>query len=115
MAQIADTQILFLNNLIYLELYDFDSNTLIEIIDLILEDKEKYIPGSPALVTKEEWVDLLESFAYEKDENGNYITDSNGNKVIKEENRYFLENYVVENYTTSDTDENGKFTRPAWS
>ncbi len=87
--QITDTQLIFLDNLIYLNLYDFDSNTVKETIDLILEKSEKYIVDGTAAMTTEQWRTLLTSFR-----------DNPANAE-------FLENYVARNFVTGDTDEDG--------
>ncbi|MEE1060958.1 MAG: hypothetical protein UH080_03915 [Ruminococcus sp.] len=108
MQTVTETQLLFLDNLIYLDLSEYNyKGTLSDCITKIIANIDKLTLEGPAEMTKEEWVDLLESFAYAKDENGNFKTDSNGNKIIKEENRYFLENYVIENYQPNSENEYG--------
>ena len=91
MSQITDTQLVFLDNLIYLNLFYFDNNTLIETINAILEEPDKYClkEDPPAAMTKEQWVQLLTSFR-----------DNPANTE-------FLKNYKITNYVTNDTDTNG--------
>ena len=102
MEKLTNTQLLFLDNLIYLDLAKYEGNSLFDIINDILNGKieingkEYKVIDSliddefpPASMTKSQWVELLESFLNNK------------------ENEAFLNDYTIQNYETNDTDENG--------
>ncbi|MEE1060960.1 MAG: hypothetical protein UH080_03925 [Ruminococcus sp.] len=76
MNNLTNEQLLFLDNLIYLKLDSFEHQSVASIIADILTDVDNNIQDKAAEMTTEQWVDLLESFAYAKDENGNFKTDS---------------------------------------
>lgn len=90
-------QLVFLDNLIYLdfsnifEKYKNTSKVITTgtILDEVVNNIDYYTNSSPAAMTKAEWKTLLTSFKNNS------------------ENKEFLENYVVKNYVTNDTDENG--------
>ena len=91
MSEITNTQLLFLDNLIYLDLLKFKNRTLNDTLKTIIKDIDDYVNGEflPASMTKSQWVELLESFLNNK------------------ENEAFLKDYTIQNYETNDTDENG--------
>ena len=92
MSEITNTQLLFLDNLIYLDLFKFKNRTLNDTLKTIIKDIDIYVPDEdnpPASMTKSQWVELLESFLNNK------------------ENEAFLKDYTIQNYETNDTDENG--------
>ena len=102
MEKLTNTQLLFLDNLIYLDLARYEGNSLFDIINDILNgeieinEKEYKVIDSliddefpPASMTKSQWVELLESFLNNK------------------ENEAFLNDYTIQNYETNDSDENG--------
>lgn len=92
MSEITNTQLLFLDNLIYLDLYKYENEALKDTIEKIIDNIDKYIPDEnnpPASMTKSQWVELLESF------------------LNNEVNKNFLDDYIAQNYETNDTDENG--------
>ena len=92
MSEITNTQLLFLDNLIYLDLYKHENEALKDTIEKIIDNIDKYIPDEnnpPASMTKSQWVELLESFLNNK------------------ENEAFLKDYTIQNYETNDSDENG--------
>ena len=99
MQKLTNEQLLFLDNLIYLDfssvLKYYQSNhmelTLIDLIKYSLENIDKLVSEKfpPASMTKSQWVELLESFLNNK------------------ENEAFLKDYTIQNYETNDTDENG--------
>ena len=83
--------LLFLDNLIYLDLLKFKNRTLNYTLKTIIKDIDDYVNGEflPASMTKSQWVELLESFLNNK------------------ENEAFLKDYTIQNYETNDSDENG--------
>ena len=92
MSEITNTQLLFLDNLIYLDLYKHENEALKDTIEKIIDNIDKYIPDEnnpPASMTKSQWVELLKSFLNNK------------------ENEAFLNDYTIQNYETNDSDENG--------
>ena len=92
MSEITNTQLLFLDNLIYLDLSEFEGESLKSTIQEIIKDIGDYVSeenNPPASMTKSQWVELLESFLNNK------------------ENEAFLKDYTIQNYETNDTDENG--------
>lgn len=91
MSEITNTQLLFLDNLIYLDLFEFENETLKSTIQEIIKDIDDYVNGEflPASMTKSQWVELLESFLNNK------------------ENEAFLNDYTIQNYETNDSDKNG--------
>ena len=91
MSEITNTQLLFLDNLIYLDLFEFENETLKSTIQEIIKDIDNYVPDKfpPASMTKSQWVELLESFLNNK------------------ENEAFLNDYTIQNYETNDSNENG--------
>ena len=92
MSEITNTQLLFLDNLIYLDLSELEGETLKDTIEKIIDNIDIYVPDEdnlPASMTKSQWVELLESFLNNK------------------ENEAFLKDYTIQNYETNDTDENG--------
>ena len=92
MSEITNTQLLFLDNLIYLDLFKFKNRTLNDTLKTIIKDIDIYVSDEdnpPASMTKSQWVELLESFLNNK------------------ENEAFLNDYTIQNYETNDTDENG--------
>jgi trans-2-enoyl-CoA reductase len=99
MQKLTNGQLLFLDNLIYLDfsgvLKYYQSNhmelTLIDLIKYSLENIDKIVSDDnpPASMTKSQWVELLESFLNNK------------------ENEAFLKDYTIQNYETNDSDENG--------
>ena len=95
MSQITDTQLIFLDNLIYLDLStvpQLSNLTLNNVVNSILDSIDYYIKDEndpPAAMTKQQWIDLLTSFK---------------NNPANEE---FLKNYKITNYVTNDTDTNG--------
>ena len=99
MQKLTNEQLLFLDNLIYLDfssvLKYYQSNhmelTLIDLIKYSLENIDKLVSDKfpPASMTKSQWVELLESFLNNK------------------ENEAFLNDYTIQNYETNDSDKNG--------
>lgn len=91
MSEITNTQLLFLDNLIYLDLSEFEGESLKSTIQEIIKDIDDYVNGEflPASMTKSQWVELLESFLNNK------------------ENEAFLNDYTIQNYETNDSDKNG--------
>ena len=92
MSEITNTQLLFLDNLIYLDLFELEGETLKDSIRNIIKKIDIYVPDEenpPASMIKSQWVELLESFLNNK------------------ENEAFLKDYTIQNYETNDTDENG--------
>lgn len=92
MENLSNTQLLFLDNLIYLDLFDQSGKKLNKAIEYIINNIDKYVPDEdnpPASMIKSQWVELLESFLNNK------------------ENEAFLKDYTIQNYETNDTDENG--------
>ena len=99
MNNITDTQLIFLDNLIYLDLSQIQGNsintedrTVSEVITYMLDNIDLFVPNEadpPAAMTKQQWIDLLTSFK---------------NNPANEE---FLKNYKVTNYVTNDLDTNG--------
>lgn len=92
MSEITNTQLLFLDNLIYLDLSEFEGESLKSTIQEIIKDIGDYVSDEnnlPASMTKNQWVELLESFLNNK------------------ENEAFLNDYTIQNYETNDSDENG--------
>lgn len=91
MSEITNTQLLFLDNLIYLNLYNHENETLKDTIEKIIDNIDIYVPDKfpPASMTKSQWVELLESFLNNK------------------ENEAFLNDYTIQNYETNDSNENG--------
>ena len=91
MQTISDTQLIFLDNLIYLNIGDFNGETLETAIKEISFNIDNYFDEAdpPAAMTKEQWVQLLTSFR-----------DNPANTE-------FLKNYKITNYVTNDTDTNG--------
>jgi len=83
--------LLFLDNLIYLDLLKFKNRTLNDTLKTIIKDIDDYVNGEflPASMTKSQWVELLESFLNNK------------------ENEAFLNDYTIQNYETNDSDKNG--------
>ena len=82
--------LLFLDNLIYLDLLKFKNRTLNDTLKTIIKDIDDYVNGEflPASMTKSQWVELLESFLNNK------------------ENEAFLNDYTIQNYETNDSDKN---------
>ena len=92
MSEITNTQLLFLDNLIYLDLSEFEGESLKSTIQEIIKDIGDYVSDEnnlPASMTKNQWVELLESFLNNK------------------ENEAFLNDYTIQNYETNDSDKNG--------
>ena len=94
MSEVTDTQLIFLDNLIYLDLGKISGEynyTLEKIIKTIITDIDEYFNplDPPAAMTKEEWVNLLTAF---KDNPAN---------------EEFLNDYKISNYETYDTNANG--------
>ena len=87
---LSDTQLIFLDNFIYLNnLEDIQNETLLDAINFAINNIERFTQGNPAAMSKEEWIDLLTSFK--------------NNPA----NTEFLKNYKVTNYVTNDSDTNG--------
>ena len=77
MSEITNTQLLFLDNLIYLDLSEFENETLKSTIQEIIKDIGDYVSDEnnpPASMTKSQWVELLESFLNNK-ENEVFLKD----------------------------------------
>ena len=91
MSEITNTQLLFLDNLIYLDLFNQSGKKLNEAIEYIINNIDDYVNDKnlPASMTKSQWVELLKSFLNNK------------------ENEAFLNDYTIQNYETNDSDENG--------
>ena len=91
MEKLTNTQLLFLDNLIYLNLFNQSGKKLNVAIEYIINNIDDYVNGenTPASMTKSQWVELLKSFLNNK------------------ENEAFLKDYTIQNYETNDTDENG--------
>ena len=87
--KISETQLLFLDNLIYLNNIDMNNLSIYEIIKKALDDLDNCTANNPCNMTKLQWKELLESFLNNK------------------ENEAFLKDYTIQNYETNDTDENG--------
>lgn len=92
MSEITNTQLLFLDNLIYLDLFDQSGKKLNKAIEYIINNIDKYVPDEdnpPASMIKSQWVELLEY------------------SLNNKENEAFLNDYTIQNYETNDSDKNG--------
>ena len=97
MSNVTNEQLIFLDNLIYLDfektinkLADEDKRVSVgNLIEEILNDVDEYIYGNPACMSQEEWANLLTSFR-------------NNSK-----NEEFLNSYVIENYESHSAAEGG--------
>ena len=87
--KISETQLLFLDNLIYLNNIDMNNLSIYEIIKKALDDLDNCTANNPCNMTKLQWKELLESF------------------LNNEVNKNFLDDYIAQNYETNDSNENG--------
>ena len=60
--KISETQLLFLDNLIYLNNIDMNNLSIYEIIKKALDDLDNCTANNPCNMTKLQWKELLESF-----------------------------------------------------
>ena len=76
MSEITNTQLLFLDNLIYLNLFNQSGKKLNEAIEYIINNIDDYVNDKnlPASMTKSQWVELLKSFLNNK-ENEAFLND----------------------------------------
>lgn len=113
MGNLTNEQLIFLDNLIYLNfgkivntyIASKEELTVGQLIKEIFNDFDTCSRGNIACMNQIEWSNLLKSFMYE------YIgDDENGNPVYSEDklnqtNIDFLENYVIEQYDDEATRE----------